>query len=588
MKRVLNSLKNWIDTDRSDFIRTFLLSEGFGFCLCISFIWGYRLDKYGNVSGWLIKSILLALVLGDIVADILMFIWMYLREKRAKAADLADVPQKSSVWVKGPTADRENPRIWIIASCVIIACWIPIWLAYYPAVFAYDVETQLGQVISGPYSTHHPLLHTLIMGGCMKLMWNVGGINAGMALYAVLQMLFMGVTGGWALAEAHRLGTSKPVLIIYGAFLALFPVNGILAISTTKDVVFSGLMLMALLLIRRILKGETCFGRGLWVKMAVTTAALIIFRNNALYALVPAIVIYMLIPCSTWADGKTRKRATVPPPVDGKARKRTLVLTLAAGCLAGCLVNGGLKAALHAESGSPREALSIPIQQMARSYSLHRDEMPEDLRADLELCLGGDVTDVYDPHLADKVKKQVYLKDTGRFIKSWLNILIKYPGDSFDAWLYTTEGAWYIGDTSANRIYGTGGGFGYLNTDTRSMPQGFEVTHRSFLPGLTDFLEKSFSDNAFEDIPVLRRIFAPALYIWILIAFLYVCLVRRGGMGAAGLLIPAFVYLTILCGPAVLVRYMYPYMLMVIYPFIPYKDSSMDMVSSKVDPEKTD
>ena len=570
MKKVLNSLKNWIDTDRSDFIRTFLLSEGFGFCLCISFIWGFRLDVYGGVSGWLIKSILLSLFFGDIVADILMFALLYARERAARRKEIAgdhaagrEVEAPEGAMAGTSVGAAVDLRVWAAASCVIIACWIPIWLAYYPAVFAYDVETQLGQVISGPYSTHHPLLHTLIMGGCMKLMWNAGGINAGMALYAVLQMLFMGITGGWALAEARRLGTSKPVLILYGAFLALFPVNGILAVSTTKDVIFSGLMLIELLLVRRILKGETGFGRGLWVKTAIATAALIIFRNNALYALVPAIAIYML----------------------GKTRKRALVLTLAAGCLAGCLVNGGLKAALHAESGSPREALSIPIQQMARAYSLHRDELPEDLRTELEMCLGGDVTDVYDPHLADKVKKQAYLKDIRCFIKSWFKIMAKYPGDSFDAWLYTTEGAWYMGDTSVNRIYGTGGGFGYLNTDTRSMPYGFEVTHRSFLPGLTEALENAFSDNAFETVPVLRRIFSPALYVWITAAFLYVCLVRRDRASAASLLIPGFVYLTILCGPAVLVRYMYPYMLMVIYPFIPNKETSKDTIPSVDSPE---
>ncbi|MCR5510894.1 MAG: DUF6020 family protein [Lachnospiraceae bacterium] len=572
MKRVLNSLKNWIDTDRSDFIRTFLLSEGFGFCLCISFIWGFRLDVYGGVSGWLIKSILLSLFFGDIVADLLMFALLYARERGARRKGAAgELAEGRAVRA------AVDLRVWAAASCVIIACWIPIWLAYYPAVFAYDVETQLGQVISGPYSTHHPLLHTLIMGGCMKLMWNAGGINAGMALYAVLQMLFMGITGGWALAEARRLGTSRPVLILYGAFLALFPVNGILAVSTTKDVIFSGLMLIELLLVRRILKGETCFGRGLWVKTAIATAALIIFRNNALYALVPAIVIYMFIRPTDEPDGKTG--------TGGKSRKRAFVLTLAAGCLAGCLVNGGLKAALHAESGSPREALSIPIQQMARAYSLHRDELPEDLRSDLEMCLGGDVTDVYDPHLADKVKKQVYLKDIRCFIKSWFEIITKYPGDSFDAWLYTTEGAWYIGDTSANRIYGTGGGFGYLNTDTRSMPYGFEVTHRPVLPVLTEALEKAFSDNAFETVPVLRRIFSPALYVWILATFLYVCLVRRDRAGVASLLIPGFVYLTILCGPAVLVRYMYPYMLMVIYPFIPNKETSKDTIPSVDSPE---
>ena len=48
---------------------------------------------------------------------------------------------------------------------------------------------QLEQVFTGRYSAHHPLLHTLLLGGCVRLGQALGSINLGAALYTVLQMI---------------------------------------------------------------------------------------------------------------------------------------------------------------------------------------------------------------------------------------------------------------------------------------------------------------------------------------------------------------------------------------------------------------
>lgn len=553
MKRLPSSLKNWINTDRSDFIRTLLLSEGFGFCLCLSFIWGYRLDRYGSVSGWLVPSLILSLVLGDVLSDVLMCLWAVLRDRESARICESD----SGINDMNPeTRPRTiSVRLWVISGVLILIAWVPVWLAYYPAVFAYDAETQLGQVISQIYSTHHPLMHTLIMGGCMKLMWDVGGINAGMAMYAALQMILMAGVCGWMIAEAHRLGTRRWLLWVYGCFCALFPVHAILAISTTKDSVFAGLMAVFVLLVRRCLADE-----GGLIRLVVATALMILFRNNAVYAL----VFMMIILAAVCITGRRSGRK----PVKG------LLIAILIGCIAGCLINTGLKAVLHAESGSPREALSIPIQQMARVYVRHGEELPAGIADDLAVLLAGtseDLTVRYNEHLADPVKRQIYMKEPARFVKTWVRLGLRYPGDYLDAWLYTTEGAWYIRDTSVNRIYGEGsaGGFGYLSTDIRSMPAGFEVIPRSFIPGLRSGLERLVSDNVFEKIPVIRLVFSPALYVWILAGYGYVRRVRRDYVSTAVLLYPLAVYLTILMGPAVLIRYMYPYMLLVLLPMLP-------------------
>jgi len=541
MKRVLNKLKNWIDRDQKEFIRTFLLSEGFGFCLCLSFVWGYRLDHYGNVSGWLIQSIILSLVLGVIVSSVLMLFWMRVYDHESEhSKDTAE-----------PVPDKVKPSVWIISSVGLFVIWLPVWLAYFPAVFAYDAETQLGQVISGVYSTHHPLLHTLLMGGCMKLMWDFGGINAGMALYAFVQMAIMAVTLGWVIAEAHRMGTRTLWLCIYGVTLVLLPVSSILSISTTKDVLFSAMLVVCILFINRTV--HSC-SKSDHIRIAVFAALMICLRNNALYALILSVAVIWLMYITKYI----KNRDFIKP----------LVIALVLGCIAGCFINTGLKLMLNADSGSPREALSIPIQQMARVDIQCSDKLSPELRADLEKILDGSVNDRYDPHLADPVKKKVYMKEPRLFVSTWLKLGIRFPGQYLDAWLYTTEGAWYIADVSANRIYGTGtaSGFGYLSTDVRPMPYGFEVQPHSYLPGLRGMIERIVSDNAFEKIPVIRFLFAPALYIWILVLYLHYMSVIKERRGILVMVLPIAVYLTVLMGPAILIRYMYPFMLLIILP----------------------
>lgn len=56
-------------------------------------------------------------------------------------------------------------------------------LITFPGSFAYDVPYQLRQVVTGQYSTHHPLLHTLLLGGLLQLGRYLGDINIGAALY---------------------------------------------------------------------------------------------------------------------------------------------------------------------------------------------------------------------------------------------------------------------------------------------------------------------------------------------------------------------------------------------------------------------
>ena len=52
---------------------------------------------------------------------------------------------------------------------ILFFSWIPTLLALYPGVFSYDSNMQTKQVLEGISDGHHPPLHTLFWGLCMKI-----------------------------------------------------------------------------------------------------------------------------------------------------------------------------------------------------------------------------------------------------------------------------------------------------------------------------------------------------------------------------------------------------------------------------------
>ena len=70
--------------------------------------------------------------------------------------------------------------------------WADVPGVAFPGSFAYDVPYQLRQAVTGAYSTHHPLLHTLLLGGLLQLGRALGDIDIGAAIYTAVQMALAG------------------------------------------------------------------------------------------------------------------------------------------------------------------------------------------------------------------------------------------------------------------------------------------------------------------------------------------------------------------------------------------------------------
>lgn len=460
----------------------------------------------------------------------------------------------------GLSFNRIKPRIrakhqlwqtWLFSASVILLCWIPVFLAYYPSVFAYDAEGQLYQVLAHDYSTHHPLLHTMFLGAFFRLGDILpGSYSAGMAIHSIAQMLLMAAVFGYALARLAARNVPAALRISLLLFYALFPTNSVLALSTTKDVLFSALALLYTLAVYDMADPA---GRSLkrkdWILYILWTVLLLLFRNNALYALLLTIptVCFLLHRKKTQYSTLWRRYLSYT----------VLALVLS---MTGSMA---LKASVHAHNGSPREMLSIPLQQIARTRVRAEETLSADMRRELDQYLSSEwVFAAYDPHLADPVKSRAVIHNNpAGFIKTWVRLGLEHPQIYMDAFLDTSIGYWFLEDQTHAQIYGLGteSGFGYLSTDTRAMPAGFEIPQQSRLPRLRAWMERIVSDNGYRNIPVLRILFAPAFYWWLLCLYMAVTIYKRQYL----LLLPAVFlvcyYLTLLLSPAVLIRYMYPF-----------------------------
>ena len=197
-----------------------------GFLFATAQALGYRLQLAGH-SG--VDGLLLCLGMGLCFAPAMGYGWMLL----AKGLDAAQS--------RGSRDASPSPRkVFLFSFFVIFVCWLPVLLAYYPGLFAYDINNQMNQVISGQYTTHHPLLHTLYVGVFYLLGGAVGDHNIGIALSVLIQMLAMAAIFAWLQRYMAVIGSKRIFRVISLAGFALLPMHPMLAISCTKDTLFCG------------------------------------------------------------------------------------------------------------------------------------------------------------------------------------------------------------------------------------------------------------------------------------------------------------------------------------------------------------
>lgn len=313
---------------------------------------------------------------------------------------------------------------------IIFVCYIPYFLTYYPGILSWDSLVQMQQGMGlQELTAHHPLLHTLIITLCTKLGLLIhDSYTLGAAIYSILQMLFMSATFAFAVYYMKKNNVNKYVVIISLLFFALYPVMPIYAITMWKDVPFALFMLLFVIGLIEITKNkERISSIKFDLLFSLCIFLVMMFRNNGIYVMYFAIPVVLLFNKKYW--------------------KRLLVIFIVP-ILVYKIINGPVISALGIQKGSIREALSVPLQQLARVEINKKDELTQeeyDLIHKFIKC--DNIKGYYKTWLSDPIKENLdeeyFNENKIQFVKLWISLFFKYPNQYFEAFFDNSVGYWY-------------------------------------------------------------------------------------------------------------------------------------------------
>lgn len=429
---------------------------------------------------------------------------------------------------------------------IIFICWLPVFAAFYPAIVAYDINRQWSQffVAGSGYSTHHPILHTILMGEIIRIGKDIfGDYNKAIALYALLQLIVLSGVVAYALVRLWERCTGnilRKVYVVVTLYYVLMPIYPILGVSTTKDVYFSICFLWAYVELSRFCREEL----KEWKNMTGLVFALVcsqLFRNNMVYGLVLLLLFAFVVSMN-------------------KKKKKKLIFALVLSLLVAKGFSWGLIYATSAEKGSIAEALSVPCQQLAKVYCEKAAELSAEVKEELYLYIPEENLCGYRPQLSDPVKDYLnteYVKQSPmKFLRLWIRLGFRYPKEYVQAFLDNSQPLWNLADTSMVTIHDV-----YLETWVKKINGEQLVERNSFLPALETFYNKELEEGQILQIPVLSLLFRPAFYFWIIVV-ITMMFIRKGCCSESILAIYLLGYcVTLFGGPCILLRYCMNFML---------------------------
>ncbi|MBO5999388.1 MAG: hypothetical protein J6P87_06840, partial [Lachnospiraceae bacterium] len=498
---------------------------------------GRTLENKGYLSPPSVPGILLFLLLSAAFSALCGIALVLISQRSAAAAgsSSAAVPARGDV-----------PSLLKYWAGILTAHFI-VLLAEYPGFFVYDATDELFEFDTRTFTTHHPLLHELLMGISVRGGETLfGNVNAGIFLHIFLQMLMITFVLSLIMVMLEKAGISRPLRILIWLFYAFFPPVVMFSLCSSKDTPFSAFLLLSVLILY-ILNADRSFAEGssiFYVLLAATAAASMLFRHNTFYAWLVYLPLLLLFF-----------------PRSEQTEKRRLIICLIASMVLYLILSSGLRFMLKAEKEGPQEMLTVPIQQLARLWNDDPSAFTgEELQVLYRYIPASDLRH-YRPSLSDPVKagfnNEAAGEDLTSFIKLWAVKGMQHPMTYMNAWLMTSYGYWYPG--AVINVYA--GNEVHTFTYDESSYFGYEVEYpgerHSLIPAIDRFYRKLSIERFQQEIPVISLLFAPASYLWLwLLIFVYLIWKKDRQVFSV---LPVFLYmLTLLLGPTYLVRYVIP------------------------------
>ena len=564
-------------------IRNKIYGYIFGILFSAAMVTGYQLETYDHLTLSSISGILVFIGLSLIVGTLAPFGWKYLDriyDKRSGITSKQKIDNGSITDILSDNmSDKESQRAgskskisaffsyfdmasdkkyWLTIWGILIVLLIPVMLAEFPGFFCYDAQDELNQVLTRTFSTHHPLVHVLILGGNIALGHKLtGSWNIGICFHLTMQMLFMTGVFAYALTFLRKNIAIKSVDEASGninyrgkkvyrtiavLFFGLFPTIVMYTLCSTKDGLFSTFLLLLVIELMKLLSDtENFFKLKRHIFLLILSAMMMsLLRHNGFYAYI------VFIPFGVFALRKYYKKV--------------LILFIIPVILS-VVIESGLTAALNADSSEHQEMITVSIMQLARTWRYTPEDFSEEDKDVLLSFLSERALGTYEIRAADYMKSffdnAEYDENSGAYWKLWAKMMVSHPMTYINAWLLTCYPYWYPfavinpyrGHQMPHFTYEDSSYFEYEVEppgERHTLAFGF-IDKLYYKMSLTPFQQKT---------PIVSLLFSMGFYFWVWMYFAFYTITKRKLMVCLPLMPVFLTWLTLMLGPVALIRYM--------------------------------
>ena len=433
-------------------------------------------------------------------------------------------------------------RFVLVLWAILIIGLIPAYLAFFPGIFGYDAPNQLQQLMGEiPYSSHHPLFHTMILGiflKCGKLIF--GTYNSGVALFCIVQGIVISGSLAYSFLIMKRLKTPFLILVIGLVWCIWNPVMQVLAFNTTKDVLFGAIFLHFVLNCYYWLMYQRKRTKQDMIMLILSGVLMCLLRNQGIYVIMVLLLISMAM---NWKDKRF----------------------LASLCSIVIISQSFFFVTNHTlgiEKGDAREMLSVPMQQMALVCKLYSEGQPVNLTQEefdkFMLVVNQEHLKELSLLVSDPIKSNfntyILKDDLAGYLSLYISVGLRNPGYYMTALRGLIQSYW---DMSVNPVRN----LTYENTFPE-VSERFGISQESLLPEYKEYLTDYIFYEMSEKIPIISWILQPGLCIWLMSALIGLAIAKKDKAVLLAVLTGMLFFGTLLLGPIALLRYLYPLMLL--------------------------
>ncbi len=394
------------------------------------------------------------------------------------------------------------------SALVFLGCWGSIaafFLLYlffvgYPGYLTTDSLNSINQLRSGVYLNNNPYWYTMVIRACLLTGEAIfGDVNAAVACYSAMQILVLSGCFAWCLLTLYQTGFPMWSIAAVYAVYTFLPYNITYSITMWKDILFSASALLIAVSMYRLLRniGGSRFLN--YAVFALGSVGFCLMRTNGWYAyLVTAIVLF----------------------IGFRKNNGNLLKIMVAVLLACWILINPVQNALHVGETDFVETLSVPLQQIARVVASGKELEEAEQQFLSEIFWLDQVAKRYSPEIVDPIKfetirvggKEFLKENFGQFLRVWIKLGLRYPGEYVKAWVELTKGFWNGGYYFW--IY-----LAYTYPETSGIG-GFVMDNpiKDVFDALFRYTEKPV---------IMRPLYSIGLHTWVVVVCSYVCSVKK-------------------------------------------------------------